>query len=73
MSKGRLSIRRKVYRGREGFLVSGNVGGIFGTSIFTETRESAEHIKAKVLRGEEITSQDFAIGGNVVAFPGAVS
>lgn len=52
-------IRTKTYRSQQGFLVIGP-GGIFGTSIFTATRSSAEHIRAKCRLGLEITTADFA-------------
>lgn len=47
-------IIRKTYHGREGFLVSGP-----RCSIFTETRGSAEMIRAKVRAGIETTLADF--------------
>jgi hypothetical protein len=55
----RLQIRRATYRGRDGFTVRGQ-GGIFGISIFCETRDAAEHIRELVRRGIEETVTDFA-------------
>lgn len=55
-----LRIIRHTYRGREGFLIVGRrAPGHFLTRIFTETRTSAEHIKAKVKRGEQVETKDF--------------
>ena len=48
-------ILRKSYRGRPGFLVSGP-----RTSIFVETRGTAEHIRGLCRAGLEVTLIDFA-------------
>jgi hypothetical protein len=55
----RLSIRPKVYRGRDGFSISGTDAHGRRTRIFTETRSSAEHIRAKVRAGLDIDLEDF--------------
>lgn len=57
----RYTIRPKVYRGQPGFVIRGNGGGIFGTSIFTTSRSSAEHIREQ-LRADEryaTTAEDY--------------
>ena len=56
-----LQIRQTTYRNEPGFLVCGkhSNSGIFGTAIFTKTRKSAELIRDKVKRGENIKLQDF--------------
>jgi hypothetical protein len=65
-----LQIRRQVYRNREGFLICGrskNHPTSFPIRIFTETRISAEHIRAKINRGEQTTTEDFHYGEQVRA------
>lgn len=60
-----IQIRKSTYRGVEGFKVCGKKPGQVGghaVSIFTETRESAEHIAAKVTRGMDIELSDFTYG-----------
>jgi hypothetical protein len=52
-------IRSKTYRGQEGFVVRGP-GGIYGISIFVETRAAAEHMRELLRRGIEETLADFA-------------
>lgn len=55
-------IRKHTYRDREGWLIYGrpkNGGGIFGVKIFTESRASAELLRAKVKANEETTIMDF--------------
>jgi len=59
-SKPGLQIRRTT-RGNGGFLIVGPGRGIFSTSIFTHTRASAERIRDKVRRGEDITHADFVL------------
>ncbi len=57
-----VSIRTAEYRNQEGFMVVGRPkvnAGVFPVKIFTKTRSSAEHIKAKVNRGERIDLADF--------------
>jgi len=56
----RYGIRPTVYRNEPGFHVYSIGGGGWKTSIFTPTRRSADAIKAKLLRGEEIGLADFA-------------
>lgn len=56
-------IIHKSYRGREGFLVSGP-----RCSIFTETRGSAEMIRAKVRAGIETSMADFYSTSPVATF-----
>lgn len=51
-------IRPSTYRGKAGFSVKSRAGGLFGTSIFVETREAAERCKARIRAGEEVTLQD---------------
>jgi hypothetical protein len=55
----RLSIRRKTYRGEDGFLVYGRDGAGRQVSIFTTTRGSAEHIRERVKAGQQTTLDDF--------------
>lgn len=57
----RLVIRAKNWRGRDGFLIYGIGGGGFGTSIFTQTRASAERIREREYAGQEITAEDWAL------------
>jgi hypothetical protein len=40
----RLSVRRGVYRGQDGWKVSGRCGGVFGTRIFVRTEPTARAI-----------------------------
>lgn len=57
-----LSIRPSTYRGKQGYKISGRRPGQEGgwsVSIFTETRESAVKIKAKVKAGEPIEASDW--------------
>lgn len=54
----RIRIRPYVYRGEQGFLVSSGRAP-FGISIFTWSRDSAEHIKAKVKAGQQTNLQDY--------------
>ena len=61
----RYTIRPAVYCGQAGYTIRGNGGGIFGTSIFTTSRSSAEHIREQLRardRGEDVdvaTGPDF--------------
>jgi hypothetical protein len=55
----RLSIKRSTYRGQDGWLIYGSGYGIFGTSIFTLSRSSAEHIREQVRAGVDTTVADF--------------
>lgn len=55
----RLRITAKTYQGRPGFLVSGRDLRHRIVSIWAETREAAERIKAKVAEGREIIQEDF--------------
>lgn len=60
MSYGsRLAIKRHTYRGEAGWLIYGSGYGIFGTSIFTTSRSSAEHIRELVRAGIDTTVADF--------------
>ncbi len=61
-SKARLQIREGDYRDKPGFHITGNDATGRPVRIFTETRASAEHIKAKLQRGEDTTVADFEIG-----------
>ena len=54
-----ISIRKSTYRGRAGFLICGTDPLGRRISIFTRTRESAERIKVKVIKGQEVTVEDF--------------
>lgn len=56
----RLSVRAGTYRDKPGFGIHGKDTKGRSVRIFTSTRESAERIKAKVARGEAVTSADFA-------------
>jgi hypothetical protein len=51
-----LRIKAYHYHGSDGFLVYGHAR----VSIFTDTRTSAERIRAKLASGEELSEQDFA-------------
>ena len=58
----RVAIRVSTYRGVNGFLVYGIGGGAWPKPrVFTETRESAEKIKARLKAGEDITLEDFRL------------
>ena len=59
MSAARLQIRRKTYRGDDGFLICGRDGLGRSVSVFTLTRTSAERIRDKVRAGEQIEGADF--------------
>jgi len=61
-SKPRLCIRPKVYRDLPGFLIYGRNTRGQSIRIFTTTLASAQHIKAKVTRGEQTTVDDFKVG-----------
>jgi hypothetical protein len=52
-------IRPKVYRGKEGFLVSGTNTGGQHVSIHTYSRASADLIKAKLARDEMLEAPDY--------------
>jgi len=54
-----ISIREHTYRGKDGFLICGKNARGTKVSIFTVTRSSAERIKEKVKRFENITVKDF--------------
>ena len=55
-----LQIRTAVYRGQEGFTISGaKPGSTQRVKIFTKTRNSAERIRDKVKAGQEIELADF--------------
>ena len=56
---GRISIRAYRYRGEDGFLVSGTDPQGSRLSIWTYSRESADHIKAKKKAGQKITTEDY--------------
>jgi hypothetical protein len=60
--KARLQIRQGEYRDKPGFHITGKDAKGHPVQIFTETRESAEHIKAKLQRGEDTTVEDFDVG-----------
>lgn len=51
----RLSIRKHTYHGENGYLLSGNGPGVYGTKIFTRTRVEAERMREQIRRGEEPT------------------
>lgn len=59
-----IALRRCQYKGEDGFLVCGKrtPQDTWGVSIWTRTRASAEHIKAKVKRGERVNLEDFRYG-----------
>jgi hypothetical protein len=59
--KARLSIRPSTYRGEAGHHIVGKDGAGRSISIFTYTRASAEVIRAKTARGEEIDISDYYI------------
>lgn len=54
----RLSIRSTAWRGVSGFTVTGR-DGVRSVSIFTLSRTSAEVIRRKILRGDELIAADF--------------
>jgi hypothetical protein len=60
--KARLQIRQGEYRDKPGFHITGKDAKGHPVQIFTETRESAEHIKAELQRGEDTTVADFEVG-----------
>jgi hypothetical protein len=63
LGRNPLQIRKATYRGKPGFHIEGRVTpGDFMTRVFTESRESAERIKAKLRAGEEIKTEDFNPG-----------
>ena len=63
MTTPRVTIRKAIYHGDPGFTVTSRAGGIFGTSIFVETRAAAEACKARVQKGEEVTLADMMVLG----------
>lgn len=54
--------RPATYRGQPGFVIKSRTGGIFGTSIFTQIRESADLIAGRVRRGEDVQLDDYLAG-----------
>jgi hypothetical protein len=54
-----ISVRRSVYRNKNGFIVTGRDDQGRHISIFAETYEVAQHIADKVRRGEQTTVADF--------------
>lgn len=56
----RFTIRRKVYRGRPGWLVSGP-GGIFGTSIWVQDRTTAEWVRMLLRAGIDPEIEDMTL------------
>lgn len=56
-----IQIRKSTYRSKPGFTISGLSPKGHHVKIFTETRSSAEHIRDKVKRGEEIELGDFSV------------
>ena len=55
-----LQIRRKVYKGKDGWLICGRPkNSLRAVSIFTHTRRSAERIRDKVRQDEQINLEDF--------------
>lgn len=54
-------IRKHVYRHREGFLILNCGSQGWGERIFVESRVVAEHIKEKLMRGENLTMADYEI------------
>jgi hypothetical protein len=54
-----LQIRRTSYRNKPSLLIAGTDSRGRSIKVFAETRDAAEHIKAKLLRGENITTMDF--------------
>lgn len=55
-----IQVRAYTYRGRAGWRISGRPpGDNRAVSIFTVTRESADHIARKVRAGESIDLADF--------------
>ncbi len=57
--KAALSIRPKTRGEVDGFSITGRDELGRSVSIFTKTREAADHIRAKKLRGEDIVAADF--------------
>lgn len=57
----RLGIRRHRYQGKEGWRVYGIGGNGWPTSIFTESRTSAEKIRERLYAGEEIEREDWQL------------
>lgn len=55
-----LSIRKKTYRDKEGYVISGKNPRGQHVSIFTTSLRSAMHIKVKQQRGEDINLIDFS-------------
>ena len=55
----RTIIRASNYRGEPGFSLSGRDALGRRLKIFAKTRPIAERIRAKVVRGEQITLDDF--------------
>jgi len=58
-TEARLQIREGAYRGKNGFSIVGRDTRGRSVSVFTESRPSAEHIKAKLASGGEISPEDF--------------
>lgn len=55
-----VTIRPKVYRGQEGFRVSGwQRESFWRPAVFTHTRSSAERIKARMKAGLDVRLEDF--------------
>lgn len=59
-----IQVRPSVYRRKSGYTISGLNPRGQRISIFTETRASANHIAAKVRRGEDVTLPDFTYPDN---------
>jgi hypothetical protein len=57
----RIQIRRRSYRGRDGWLICGTDPYMRRVSIFTETRTSAETIRDAVKAGRETTLEMFRL------------
>lgn len=54
-----IQVRPSKYRHRDGYSITGTDKLGRHISIFTETRASANHIAAKVRRGEDVELADF--------------
>lgn len=54
-----LRITATTYRGEPGFLISGRDNQDRKVSVFCKDKGSAEHIRAKIKAGEEISVADF--------------
>lgn len=57
----RLTIRRKIYRGKLGWLICGTDAKGRKPSVFTESRASAVVIREALRQGREITAEMFRI------------